>query len=417
MDRPASANGTEDAPVSGRHRSQGDGRVGRGAGNGMVILSSARLAAVGSYDPADLVAGMQAGATLDAVEAALARNGQVLALDPPSAAGATIGAVAALDAAGPLRAGLGTPRDQVLGVELVSGDGRILRFGGQVVKNVAGYDVTRLVVGSAGVLGLITSLHIRVTARPAADRTVVLASGGAQDAAAVALACRDAVSPAALEVLGPDGTGSGWRVAVRVQGSADGVADALRRVRQLGAAVESDAQLWRRLTSSEGESPMTLRLAGRPGELADLLDAGSRFAARIFKSDSAFQGSSAVPVANAQARPAHGAAVRIAAHVTDGVVRVWVPTSAAGVAAPLSAETLREAGAELAAEAVTSGWTWRYDIMPGAVQTSRAGHPSAAPRRHASLDLLPADSVPEPRAAALMAQIRQAFDPAGILEQ
>src|SRR5690606_34511512 len=87
---------------------------------------------------------------------------------------ATIAATIALAAAGPLRASAGTPRDHVLGIEAVSGDGRLLRFGGRVVKNVAGYDAVRLLTGSRGTLGVITSVWLRVRARPVAERSFAL---------------------------------------------------------------------------------------------------------------------------------------------------------------------------------------------------------------------------------------------------
>jgi FAD/FMN-containing dehydrogenase len=98
-----------------------------------VLLSTARLDGITEHEPADLVIGVQAGLPLHRLDQALRASRLWLPLDPPAASDATIGAVAALSAAGPLRAGHGTPRDMALGVEIATGDGRLIRFGGRVV--------------------------------------------------------------------------------------------------------------------------------------------------------------------------------------------------------------------------------------------------------------------------------------------
>src|SRR5690606_26707295 len=123
-----------------------------------IVLSTRRLRGRIDSEPADLVVGTDAGVPLERLQQRLASDGQELALDPPYAGDATIGATIATAAAGPLRAGYGTARDHVLGLEVVTGDGRRIHFGGRVVKNVAGYDGVRLLTGSRGTLGIITGL-------------------------------------------------------------------------------------------------------------------------------------------------------------------------------------------------------------------------------------------------------------------
>ncbi|PLZ03286.1 glycolate oxidase subunit GlcE [Burkholderia sp. WAC0059] len=126
-----------------------------------------------SYDPAELVVTARAGTPLVEVEAALAECRQMLAFEPPHfGADATFGGCIAAGLAGPRRASAGAPRDFVLGAVVMNGRGEVLRFGGQVVKNVAGYDVSRLLAGSLGTLGLILELSVRVLPRPQTETTL-----------------------------------------------------------------------------------------------------------------------------------------------------------------------------------------------------------------------------------------------------
>lgn len=115
------------------------------------------------YDPAELILTARCGTRLDEVEALLARHGQRLPFEPPSfGPAATVGGMVAAGLAGPARAARGPVRDHVLGTTLLAGDGRILRFGGEVMKNVAGYDVSRLLAGSLGVLGVVLDASLKV---------------------------------------------------------------------------------------------------------------------------------------------------------------------------------------------------------------------------------------------------------------
>ncbi len=121
------------------------------------------LAGISSYEPSELVVTARAGTTLAELEAVLAERGQCLAFEPPRwAPGCTVGGMIAAGLSGPSRASAGAVRDFTLGLTLLNGYGEVLTFGGQVMKNVAGYDVSRLVTGSWGVLGAICEVSIKV---------------------------------------------------------------------------------------------------------------------------------------------------------------------------------------------------------------------------------------------------------------
>ncbi|AJK45138.1 glycolate oxidase subunit GlcE [Burkholderia plantarii] len=137
------------------------------------ILDTRAHHGIVSYDPAELVITARAGTPLAQIEAELAAHGQMLAFEPPAfGAAATFGGVIAAGLSGPRRASAGAARDFVLGVTLMNGRGSVLRFGGQVVKNVAGYDVSRLMAGSLGTLGLMLDLSVKVLPVPVAELTL-----------------------------------------------------------------------------------------------------------------------------------------------------------------------------------------------------------------------------------------------------
>ncbi|MGA7817748.1 glycolate oxidase subunit GlcE [Caballeronia sp.] len=125
------------------------------------------------YDPAELVITAKAGTPLVEIEARLEECGQMLPFEPPHfGRHATFGGCIAAGLAGPRRAATGAPRDFVLGAVVMNGQGQVLHFGGQVVKNVAGYDVSRLLAGSLGTLGLILELSVKVLPKPVAEATL-----------------------------------------------------------------------------------------------------------------------------------------------------------------------------------------------------------------------------------------------------
>ena len=137
------------------------------------VLSSRALTGVVDSQPKELVLTARAGTPLAEIEALLAEQNQMLAFEPPHFGGpATLGGCIAAGLSGPRRPYAGAARDFVLGVRMIDGTGQPLRFGGQVIKNVAGYDVSRLMVGALGTLGLITEASLKVLPTPAAETSL-----------------------------------------------------------------------------------------------------------------------------------------------------------------------------------------------------------------------------------------------------
>ncbi|MBT0570091.1 glycolate oxidase subunit GlcE [Curvibacter sp. CHRR-16] len=149
---------------------------------GVQWLHTDGLRGIVDYAPSELVITAGAGTPLAELESALAERGQYLPFEPPhfaranpnGALGATVGGLVASGLAGPARAAVGSVRDHVLGLHLLNGRGEHLQFGGQVIKNVAGYDISRLMVGAMGTLGVITQVSLKVLARPVAEATLCL---------------------------------------------------------------------------------------------------------------------------------------------------------------------------------------------------------------------------------------------------
>ncbi len=150
------------------------------------VLDTRAYSGILSYEPSELVITVRSGTPLAEVEAALAEKGQCFAFEPPHfGEGVTIGGMVAAGLAGPARASVGTVRDFVLGARVINGKGEHLTFGGQVMKNVAGYDVSRLLAGSWGQLGLITEVSLKVL--PVAPGEATLVCAGVSQAQALKL--------------------------------------------------------------------------------------------------------------------------------------------------------------------------------------------------------------------------------------
>ena len=152
----------------------------RGAGSkdfygGMLaseVLDVAGYRGIVSYEPSELYITARGGTSLSEIEAALEEKGQMLAFEPPHFSGATLGGCVAAGLSGPRRQQAGAVRDFVLGVKLLDGRGQVLDFGGQVMKNVAGYDVSRLLAGSLGTLGVLAEVTLKVLPKPVAEQTL-----------------------------------------------------------------------------------------------------------------------------------------------------------------------------------------------------------------------------------------------------
>lgn len=244
-----------------------------------LALSTRGLARLVSVSPADLVATVEAGITLEALRAELDRHQLWLALDPPGRPDRTIGSIVATGTSGPLRHGFGPVRDHVLGATVVTGDGRLVEAGGRVVKNVAGYDLTKLHVGGFGGFGVITELHLRLRARPATDLTLV-ASGGRH---ALSLAGRQLVEAqaglVALELLSAGWAAQPeWALAARVTGTDAAVAAEAARLPQVtGLAwqtlpAERAASFWSLVTRAPLASMVSIRLGALLDGVDDAID-------------------------------------------------------------------------------------------------------------------------------------------------
>ncbi|MGH7532941.1 MAG: FAD-binding oxidoreductase [Gemmatimonadales bacterium] len=244
-----------------------------------LALSSRGLDQVVSVSPADLVATVQAGVALDELHRRLAAAGMWAPLDPPGRPDRSVGSVVATATAGPLRAGAGAVRDHILGCTFVTGDGQVVEAGGRVVKNVAGYDLTKLQVGGFGGFGMLTTLHLRLRART--ERDVTMVARGDRDR--LTRAGRDAIeagiSAQALELCAPAVIAEpDWQLAARLTGPAAGVeaeSAALGTATELAwreLSVEQGHAFWTMAARSPLGGAITLRLGTLPDGLDQMLD-------------------------------------------------------------------------------------------------------------------------------------------------
>jgi len=202
------------------------------------VLETRGHAGLVSYEPTELVVTARCGTPLAGLEAALAERGQMLPFEPPHfGAGATLGGCVAAGLSGPRRAAAGAVRDFVLGARLLDGSGRELAFGGQVMKNVAGYDLSRLLAGSLGILGVILEVSLKVLPRPPEERTLRLAL--AEDAAL------EAVNRWAGEPLPVSATAwSAGVLSVRLSGAPSALRAAARRIGGEELPAQAAGRFW-----------------------------------------------------------------------------------------------------------------------------------------------------------------------------
>lgn len=216
---------------------------------GALLLDLSRLSGLVEYEPAEYTFTAQAGTSVAEIQALLAAEGQYLPFDPPLAgSGATLGGTVAAGVSGPGRVRYGGVRDFLIGVRFVDGQGTLLRGGGKVVKNAAGFDYPKLLVGSLGRLGILTEVTFKVFPEPSAYATLVLAC---PDLSA-ALGHVTALNRSKFDINGLDFglDGSGWTVWLRLGGLATALDE---RVAALGAQVgqsdlltgEADVDFWR----------------------------------------------------------------------------------------------------------------------------------------------------------------------------
>lgn len=188
------------------------------------------------YEPTELVITARAGTPLEEIERALAEKGQMLAFEPPRFGdSATLGGTIACGFSGPRRPYAGSARDFVLGVRIINGKGEVLRFGGKVMKNVAGYDIARLMAGSLGTLGVILEVSLKVLPRPASEMTLAFET---HPAAAISTMNQWASQPLPLSAAAHGGE----TLSVRLSGVESAVRAARKRLG--GEVVENGEVFW-----------------------------------------------------------------------------------------------------------------------------------------------------------------------------
>lgn len=363
--------------------------IGDGPARYDLALATEGLNRIVAYHPADLVITVEAGATLGSVQAELARHGQWLPWDPPLPEQASIGGLLASGASGALRLGFGAPRDWTLGMRVALGDGRLVKSGGRVVKNVAGYDTHKLHIGALGTLGVIVEATFKVQPLPERRRTLLAAftSTGLPERAMgelraaplqpIALVAINQAAEETIPALRPFLAGQPRHivVAARFAGTAGAVGrqirEAARRCIEVGARTvelreEDDTPLWAAIadrTAATRDGSLLLRAALPSGEFTPLAGLAERIAVR------------------------HG--WRPAQHAIAGpglLFSRW-PT---GGGAP---EQLAAALAELRAGAAAQGGYVVVEEAPAGADLDRWG--------------------PAPEGAAIMRALRSTWDPAG----
>jgi glycolate oxidase FAD binding subunit len=250
-------------------------------GSDELVVTTSGLDRVVEHNPGDLTAVVGPGVTLGELQQRLADSGQWLAIDPPHADdGATVGGVYAAGDAGPRRLAYGTMRDLVIGVTVVCGDGTVARSGGKIIKNVAGYDLGKLLSGSYGTLGLVGELVIRLHPRPEARRTLRVTADAAAATRLVAAVLASPVTPTALEWV----DGQLW---VCLEGREPGVAAQTAALQRLtddhGLTAEQDEHdrgRWQVLaaehTASAGQTLVrAVSLPDKLGAVAEALQAAA----------------------------------------------------------------------------------------------------------------------------------------------
>ncbi|HUK13020.1 MAG TPA: FAD-binding oxidoreductase [Thermoanaerobaculaceae bacterium] len=247
----------------------GVGAPPRGLG---AVLRTGALSRVVEYAPADQIVTVEAGITLAALQGSLRGHHQRLALDPPRAGEATVGGIVAANSFGPLRTRYGTSRDLIVGVTLVRADGVVARGGGKVVKNVAGFDLPRLMVGSLGTLGLIATATFRLHPLPDESATLLLPGLAAAAVRRLAARLREAqLEPAAVAVVGINP----FDAAVRFEGFTASVKAQSERLAaiagELGAACDRlapapAASWWERHDAARSRGAVRLKLAALPSQ-------------------------------------------------------------------------------------------------------------------------------------------------------
>ena len=187
-------------------------------------ISTTALRAIQSYEPNDLTISVQAGLGFAELQGRLAEHGQMIALDPPFSESATVGGVVASNSSGPMRRAYGTARELSIGMTFVTLEGKVIKSGGMVVKNVAGLDMAKLMIGSFGTLAVIGSVNFRLHSLPLETRTFLYAANQLEEAVEKRNAVvRSVLQPMAVDLVSPAASARlgfrGYLLAIRVSGS------------------------------------------------------------------------------------------------------------------------------------------------------------------------------------------------------
>lgn len=249
-----------------------------------VALSLEKINRVLDYQPANLTVRTEAGITLDALNQTLAQHGQFLPLDPPFPDRAMIGGILATNVSGALRVRYGSARDLLIGIRVALADGQIVKGGGQVVKNVAGYDLPKLFIGSLGTLGVIVEATFKLAPLPKKSATVFAAFENLDNACAVATKIlQSPLLPSGLEILNRSaslalGLGDGIALVTRF----DGVANAIEREAgdvekwsrengSMATTIMGDrASLWARLRDFIFEKETVIKIGVLPTQIGEI---------------------------------------------------------------------------------------------------------------------------------------------------
>ena len=235
------------------------------------------------YEPGDLTLTARASTSLAELERVTRAEGQWLPLDPFGTLDGTLGATVATASAGPLASAYGTPREQLLGCEFVSGTGAIVRAGGRVVKNVAGFDLVRLMTGAWGTLGVLTEISVRLRALPEVDTTVAVPVSA--DFAWRWLRATE-FTPRAAELVSPSlaralGMGTEVTLLLRIGGNEAFVRAAIESVSALGEQRAADPGVWELLATREPAGASVIRLSTLPSRAATLWERASTMVERV----------------------------------------------------------------------------------------------------------------------------------------
>jgi glycolate oxidase FAD binding subunit len=355
-----------------------------------LVLGLKRLNRLLEHEPGDLTATVQAGMTLGALQRELGRRGQWLSLDPAHADEATLGGILSSNAAGPRRHLYGSCRDLLIGVTVVTASGALVKGGGKVVKNVAGYDLPKLFIGAFGTLGVVVEATVKLRPRPEADRLVVARFASLKEAGAAARAVMSSdLLPSALDLaddetlraLAMDGAG-GAALLIGVDGipeQVDWQCAEVERLLRLQGLVDTRVldgaardQAWRARgglrRSAFTETAAVMKWVILPAQVADLMEQGAGVAQRA------------------------GLAAALAAHAGVGVVEAVLAGGKGGDATAV-AGVLTE---------------WRALVSAAGGQALVESAPLAVKER------VPVWDDPGP-ALRIMQRIKSQLDPAGLL--